>query len=154
MLSKKYGSAAVFKYAMLVQAVIAVLFLIGVWQDWYGLAATIAMFFAWLSCLGLIYPNAAVLALAPFSKHAGSASALLGFLQIGVGALSSSTVGLLDAQTTLPIVATLADGNRDWYLHLSSQGSTSCGMTTWAVAVTRLVRQSCATLNSPERKQP
>jgi DHA1 family bicyclomycin/chloramphenicol resistance-like MFS transporter len=107
-LSKKYGSAAVFKYAMLVQAVIAVLFLIGVAQDWYGLAATIGMFFAWLSCLGLIYPNAAVLALAPFSKHAGSASALLGFLQIGVGALSSSTVGLLDAQTTLPIVATLA----------------------------------------------
>jgi DHA1 family bicyclomycin/chloramphenicol resistance-like MFS transporter len=92
---------------MLVQAAIAVIFLIGTWQDWYGLEATIAMFFAWLSCLGLIYPNAAVLALAPFSKHAGSASALLGFLQIGVGALSSSTVGLLDAQTALPIVTTL-----------------------------------------------
>jgi DHA1 family bicyclomycin/chloramphenicol resistance-like MFS transporter len=97
----------VFKNAMLVQAVIAVIFLIGEWQGWYGLEATIAMFFAWLSCLGLIYPNAAVLALAPFSKHAGSASALLGFLQIGVGALSSSTVGLLDAQSALPIVATL-----------------------------------------------
>jgi DHA1 family bicyclomycin/chloramphenicol resistance-like MFS transporter len=107
LLSKKFGSAAVFKYAMLVQAAIAVIFLIGTWQDWYGLEATIAMFFAWLSCLGLIYPNAAVLALAPFSKHAGSASALLGFLQIGVGALSSSTVGLLDAQTALPIVTTL-----------------------------------------------
>jgi MFS transporter, DHA1 family, multidrug resistance protein len=106
-LSKKYGSAAVFRNAMRVQALIAVIFLIGVWQGWYGLAATIAMFFAWLSCLGLIYPNAAVLALAPFSKHAGSAAALLGFLQIGVGALSSSSVGLLDAQTALPIVATL-----------------------------------------------
>jgi len=107
-LSKKFGSAAVFKNAMLVQAVIAVVFLIGTWQAWYGLEATIAMFFAWLSCLGLIYPNAAVLALAPFSKNAGSASALLGFLQIGVGALSSSTVGLLDAQTALPIIVTLA----------------------------------------------
>lgn len=106
-LSKKYGGAAVFKYAMLVQAAIAVVFLIGVWQDWYGLEATIGMFFCWLSCLGLIYPNAAVLALAPFSRNAGSASAMLGFLQIGVGALSSSTVGLLDAQTTLPIIATL-----------------------------------------------
>lgn len=106
-LSKKFGSAAVFKNAMLVQAVVAVVFLIGTWQDWYGLEATIAMFFAWLSCLGLIYPNAAVLALAPFGKHAGSASALLGFLQIGVGALSSSTVGLLDAQTALPIIVTL-----------------------------------------------
>ena len=107
-LSKKFGSAAVFKNAMLVQAVIAVIFLIGTWQGWYGLEATIAMFFAWLSCLGLIYPNAAVLALAPFSRNAGSASALLGFLQIGVGALSSSTVGLLDAQTALPIILTLA----------------------------------------------
>lgn len=108
LLSKKFGSAAIFKNAMLIQAVIAVIFLIGTWQDWYGLEATIAMFFAWLSCLGLIYPNAAVLALAPFGKHAGSASALLGFLQIGVGAVSSSTVGLLDAQTALPIIATLA----------------------------------------------
>lgn len=106
-LSKRYGSAAVFKHAMRVQAMIAAIFLLGVWQGWYGLEATVAMFFAWLSCLGLIYPNAAVLALAPFSRNAGSASALLGFLQIGVGALSSSTIGLFDAQTTLPIIATL-----------------------------------------------
>lgn len=107
-LSKKFGSAAVFRHAMLVQALVALVFLLGVWRGWYGLGATIAMFFAWLSCLGLIYPNAAVLALAPFSRHAGSASALLGFLQIGTGALASSMVGLLDAQTALPIIVTLA----------------------------------------------
>ncbi|HWU84867.1 MAG TPA: multidrug effflux MFS transporter, partial [Rhodocyclaceae bacterium] len=82
-LSKKFGSAAVFRHAMLVQALVALVFLLGVWGGWYDLGATIVMFFAWLSCLGLIYPNAAVLALAPFSRNAGSASALLGFLQIG-----------------------------------------------------------------------
>lgn len=106
-LSKRYGSPTVFRYALPVQAAVALVFLVGTWQGWYGLEATIAFFFLWLSCLGLIYPNAAPLALAPFGKHAGSAAALLGFLQIGVGALSSSTVGLLKAQTALPIVAVL-----------------------------------------------
>jgi len=107
LLAKKYKGAMIFQVAMLVQAVVAVIFLIGVLQNWYGLEATIALFFVWLSCLGLIYPNAAAQALAPFSKNAGSASALLGFMQISVGALSSSAVGLLNAQTMLPIIGTL-----------------------------------------------
>ena len=107
-LSKRASGATVFRVAMLAQAFIAVIFAIGVWQDWYGLAATIALFFCWLACLGLLHPNATMLALAPFEKHVGSAAALHGFLQIGAGALSSSMVGLLNAQTAVPIVGTLA----------------------------------------------
>jgi hypothetical protein len=38
-----------------------------------GLAATLVMFFVFLSCIGLTYPNGAALGLAPFSRDAGRA---------------------------------------------------------------------------------
>ena len=40
-----------------------------------------------MSSLGLAFPNAAALSLVPFDRNIGSASAMLGFLQIGVSAL-------------------------------------------------------------------
>ena len=48
-----------------------------------------------LSCCGITYPNAAALCMAPFAKNAGTASALLGFIQIGIGGLISGCVSLL-----------------------------------------------------------
>jgi DHA1 family bicyclomycin/chloramphenicol resistance-like MFS transporter len=43
--------------------------------------------------------------MAPFSRNAGSASALLGFLQLSIGAVVSTGVGLLNAKDSAPIVA-------------------------------------------------
>ncbi len=83
------------------------MFLIGTFNHWYGLYATIALFFLNLACVGIIYPNAAALALAPFGEQAGRAAALLGFLQMGVGALASTGVGLLNAHEALPAIAVL-----------------------------------------------
>jgi len=57
---------------------------------------------------GPSFPNAAALALSPFNKNIGSASALLGFIQMGIGALASTGVGLLHASTSLPIYAMMA----------------------------------------------
>ena len=55
------------------------------------------------ACIGLSNPNSAALAMAPFGKKAGSAAALMGFLQMVLGALASLGVSLLKAQTLLPI---------------------------------------------------
>lgn len=107
LLARKFGSAAILRHALPAQAIVAFIFLICTWLGWLNLPATVVFFFLWLSCLGLIYPNAAPLALAPFGDRAGSAAALLGFLQIGTGALSSSAIGILDAHTALPIIAVL-----------------------------------------------
>jgi MFS transporter, DHA1 family, multidrug resistance protein len=57
---------------------------------------------------GPSFPNAAALALAPFTKNVGSAAALLGFIQMGIGAFASTGVGLLHASTSLPIYAVMA----------------------------------------------
>ena len=51
---------------------------------------------------GLTYPNAAAIALSPFQKNAGSASALLGFIQLGIGGLISSGIGFLHAKGSYP----------------------------------------------------
>jgi len=48
------------------------------------------------------------LSLAPFTKEAGSASALMGALQMGFGALASALVGLINNGTTLPMTGVMA----------------------------------------------
>ena len=48
-------------------------------------------------------PNATALAMRPFEKNAGSASALLGFIQMGLGALATIVIGLLNFKTVFPM---------------------------------------------------
>ncbi len=75
---------------------------------WFGLPATLALLFISLSSLGLAYPNAAALALVPFDRNIGSASAMLGFLQIGISGLASASIGIFDSHTMLPVTLVLA----------------------------------------------
>ena len=107
-LTRRYKSARVFQIALVCQVFASLFFLLGVVGGFMGLYATIAMFFICLSCVGLINPNANALALAPFVKNIGSASAVLGCTQIGVAALASSGVGLFNSADMLPIVSLLA----------------------------------------------
>jgi DHA1 family bicyclomycin/chloramphenicol resistance-like MFS transporter len=44
----------------------------------------------------------------PFSRNAGSAAALLGFVQLGIGAVISSGIGVAKSGGSLPIIAILA----------------------------------------------
>jgi MFS transporter, DHA1 family, multidrug resistance protein len=58
--------------------------------------------------LGLINPNAAALALFPFARNVGTASACLGSFQMGSGILASWLLGMLHNGTGIPMVATMA----------------------------------------------
>ena len=107
LLARKFRIESIFLTALLTQVATSLLFVVGALFGWWGLTETLVLLFICISCLGLTYPNAAAIALAPFSKNAGSASALLGFLQMGVGALASSAVGLLGSSSILPIAASL-----------------------------------------------
>lgn len=107
-LLRRFSSETLFLRVLAVQAIAGMLFLIGAWQGWWELYATLALFFVFLSCTGITYPNAAALALMPFSRNAGSASALLGFLQLGVGAVISTGISTAKSGDTLPIIAILA----------------------------------------------
>lgn len=103
-----FRSEVIYQWTLVAQAAVGVIFAVGAWNDWYGLEATVAFLFLFLACVGFTNPNAGALALAPFSRNVGSASALLGFLQIGFGALASAAVGVLKTERAFPVVAILA----------------------------------------------
>ncbi|HTJ79802.1 MAG TPA: Bcr/CflA family multidrug efflux MFS transporter [Rariglobus sp.] len=89
-----------------------------------GLPAVIGLLFLNLSCAGIIMPNIAAVAMAPFGAVAGSASALLGTVQFALGAASGALVGVLHNGTLLPMTA----------------GVAGCALTGWILLRT-LVRQ-------------
>ncbi|MEO6315817.1 MAG: multidrug effflux MFS transporter [Chitinophagaceae bacterium] len=107
-LSRHWSSEQIFKTALFVQACSAVIFFAGTYHGWFGLTAIIACLFVILSCTGLTYPNAAAIAMAPFTKNAGTAAALLGFIQLGIGGLISSGAGVLELKGSLATACTIA----------------------------------------------
>jgi DHA1 family bicyclomycin/chloramphenicol resistance-like MFS transporter len=108
LLLRKFDSQFLFARVLAIQVVTNLIFVLGCWQGWYGLDATLVLFFITLSCSGITYPNAAATAMAPFSRNAGSAAALMGFLQLGVGAVISSSISTSHSKDTLSIVSILA----------------------------------------------
>lgn len=105
LVTRKYSSDVIFRIALFCQVIAGIVFIVGVWMNIFGLYSMIVMFFICLSCIGFINPNANALALAPFTKTIGSASALMGCTQIGIAALSSFGVGLFNTGDAKPIVA-------------------------------------------------
>ena len=57
--------------------------------------------------LGLVLPNSMAVALRPFSQIAGTASALLGFIQMSISAVSSALVGMWLTTSPQPMVLTM-----------------------------------------------
>jgi DHA1 family bicyclomycin/chloramphenicol resistance-like MFS transporter len=107
LLTRKFSDRKIFRTAMIFQNIAGAVIVTGAYFEWWGLAASVALMLLYLPCCGIAYPNAAAAALAPFSKNAGSASALLGFIQMGIGAVTSTGTGLLKAQTSLPVFAVM-----------------------------------------------
>jgi DHA1 family bicyclomycin/chloramphenicol resistance-like MFS transporter len=82
-----------------------------------GLAGLLPCLFVAVAPIGLVLPNAAALALAPYPHAAGRASALIGLLQFGCGAVVAPVVGIAGKQTAIPMALLV------------------CGCTTAALAV-------------------
>lgn len=107
LLNKYFRNEQVFLVGVLVQVTAAIIFFAGVYRNYWALPATLACLFVLLLCAGLTYPNAAAIALAPFTTTAGSAAAMLGCIQIGIGGLISSGAGLLQMKGSMPAAVTM-----------------------------------------------
>jgi MFS transporter, DHA1 family, multidrug resistance protein len=105
LLLRRYSSESLFSCMLVAQVMTGVAFVAGTWAGWYGLGGTLVLLFVFLGCVGVTNPNASALALSPFTKNVGSASALLGFLQLGIGALISTGIGAANEGDSLPIIA-------------------------------------------------
>ena len=67
-----------------------------------------SLIFVYLFWLGILNPNAAALVLKPFTKNVGSASALLGSVQMLSGSIASAIVSRFHNGTTFPITCLMA----------------------------------------------
>jgi MFS transporter, DHA1 family, multidrug resistance protein len=104
-LLRRFTSQQIFLSALAMQVFIGIIFVLGARLHLIDLKATMALFFVFLSCIGFTYPNGAAIGLAPFSRDAGRASALLGFLQTGIGALISMGIGVLGVHAVIALMA-------------------------------------------------
>ena len=84
----------------LVLGVLASAALLAVAEADGGLVLLLAALWAVLASVGLVMPNAPALALSRHAEAAGTAAALLGAVQFGVGAVAAPIVGLLGTDAT------------------------------------------------------
>jgi DHA1 family bicyclomycin/chloramphenicol resistance-like MFS transporter len=103
-----YTSEQIIPLALLSQSFSGAILFFGVLYSLLDLFSTIFFIFIFLCCQGFTFPNSSALSLAPFSKNAGSASALLGAIQMGVGTLTSALVSILNNKTALPMTGIMA----------------------------------------------
>lgn len=107
-LLKKYKSENIIKVTLMVQGVIGIILVSTSIFGYSELYSTIVLVFLFLCCQGFLFPNASALSMAPFGHNAGNASALMGFIQMSVGAFMSAMVSLLHNGTSLSMTGVMA----------------------------------------------
>lgn len=107
LLLKKYKSEEIITGSLILQILFAGILLLVSALSLDNLWLTIAFLFLYLSAIGLVMPNASALSMKPFERNAGSASALLGFIQMGLGSLATIVVGVLNIKTVLPLAISI-----------------------------------------------
>jgi len=108
LLIRYFKSERIVWAALTALVIVGVLFVVGSFNNWYGLAGTIAIIFMMLCCVGLVNPNAAALSMAPFAANAGIASALMGTMQLGLGAMASFCIGIFNSRSARPMAMIVA----------------------------------------------
>ena len=105
---RKYSSEQIIKIATLCQSITGVVLAVMSYFGCGDLYSTIFLIFLFLCGQGFIFPNASALCLAPFPHTAGSASALMGAIQMSIGAGASALVSILQNGTRVPMAAVMA----------------------------------------------
>lgn len=107
-LLKKYTSVQIVKFTLILQTIFGLTLFIGTALHLVNLYGMVTLIFLFLSCQGFNFPNSSALSMEPFEKEAGSASALMGAIQMGFGAAAAAIVGAMNATTALPMTGVMA----------------------------------------------
>ena len=107
-LLRRFRSEQIIRVALFFQSLTGLSLLLGTVFHVLGLYSTIFLILLFLSCQGFVFPNSSALSMAPFSKNAGSASALMGGIQLAVGAITSGLVSMLTNGTAVPMAGVMA----------------------------------------------
>jgi len=104
-LLRKHDIVKLLRTVTALQFLLIALLLTGSLTGFAGKAAILCLIFCYLFGFGCITSNAIALALEPFTKNAGTASALIGSLQMVAGALSSGLLSCLHNGTMIPMIS-------------------------------------------------
>ncbi len=107
-LLKKLSSHTISKYALMVQALMGIILMLLAFTHQLNLYTMLGCTFFYLGSQGFVFPNTSAMALNPFTKLAGSASAMLGTIQLSIGALASASVSFFHNNTAVPMVTIMA----------------------------------------------
>lgn len=104
---RKFRSEQIVPVVFICQLIFAALFLLLAVAGWITLPLIIVMVFLQLCCIGLISPNASALSIAPFEKNAGTASSLLGAMQLGLGSLATVGISSFQVVNIIPLASVM-----------------------------------------------
>jgi DHA1 family bicyclomycin/chloramphenicol resistance-like MFS transporter len=114
-LVRRYAPAAMLRVALMVP-VAAGLVLVASALGIGGLPLMLAALACAIGSLGMILPLSSAIAMSLHGRNAGSASALLGTLQFGLGAVAGIATGLLHDGTAMPMALVVATGGIGGFL--------------------------------------
>jgi len=102
-LARRTTPQAILKVVLPITAAAGLVLLVNSVTGFGGFAGILLPLFVCVSSVGFVVPNTTVLAMAPHGRIAGSASALLGALQFGLGATAGALVSGLNDGTPFPL---------------------------------------------------
>ncbi len=102
-----YDSLTIARWASFSQLIVGLsLGIVGV-MDIQNVYLLLGLLFLYLFFQGFVFPNTSAVSLNPFKRLAGSASALMGFLQLFIGAITSMVVSIFHNGTQAPMGITM-----------------------------------------------
>lgn len=102
-LLRHFKSESLIKVGLLYQTTIGLILVIGTMYYGYSIYAFTGLILLFVAGHGIMSPNVTALSMAPFTRHAGSASALLGSFRLGIAGFVSALVSVLHDGTSLPM---------------------------------------------------
>lgn len=102
-LLRKFSSEKISVTALLFQIAAGSVLAVSTYFGWLNLYTTIGAIWVYMATQGFVYPNTSALTIAPFGKSAGTASALMGAIQLGIGAITTAIVSTVTKDTAFPM---------------------------------------------------
>lgn len=108
LLVRRYGPARILRIGVAISLLATVVLVVTSLTSTGGLVGFLVPMWVVMAGFGLSMPNAPALALSRHGEAAGTAAAVLGAAQFGIGGLVSPLVGLLSDGTAVPMAAIMA----------------------------------------------
>jgi DHA1 family bicyclomycin/chloramphenicol resistance-like MFS transporter len=125
---RKMGSNHISIYSAAMQCIVGGILVVCAFLG-APVSMVLSVVIGYLVCVGFLSPNTTALAIEPFTKNGGAASALMGSAQMTAGAIGSALVSALHTGTALPMAGILAAsaigslGVQVWYRRWAHKGS-------------------------------